>query len=209
MEIGRRIKEHRARLGLSQDELASRVYVSRQTISSWENSKTYPDVQSLLILSEVFDASVDSLIKGDVDTMTKTIEKDARTFTRLGYVMVVFLLLMLAALVWLTMQLVAWDWPVAQTVPTVLLALVLWGIAMAASVWAERIKKDHDLMTYQEVVAFMSGEDVDRDTERGRRERLIPRWMRALRAAGLTLLAMAVGAFLGYGGAALVDALVG
>lgn len=134
MEIGQRIRDHRARLGLSQDELASRVYVSRQTISSWENSKTYPDVQSLLILSEAFGASVDSLIKGDVDTMTKTIEKDARTFTRLGYVMVVFLLLMLAVLVWLTVQLVVWDWPVAQTVPTALLALVLWGIAMATSV---------------------------------------------------------------------------
>lgn len=64
-------------------------------------------------------------------------------------------------------------------------------------------------MTYQEVVAFMSGTPIDRDTERGRRERLIPRWMRALRAAGLPLLAMAVGAFLGYGGAALVDALLG
>lgn len=209
MEIGQRIRDHCARLGISQDELASRVYVSRQTISSWENGKTYPDVQSLLILSEVFDASVDSLIKGDVDTMTKTIEKDARTFRRLGGVMVAFLLLMLAVLVWLTVQLVVWDWPVAQTVPTVLLALVLWGIAMAASAWADRIKREHDLVTYQEVVAFMGGRPVDRDTERGRRERLIPRWMRVLRAVGLTLLAMAVGAFLGYGGAALVDALVG
>lgn len=36
MELGSRIKEHRAQLKLSQDELAGRIYVSRQTISSWE-----------------------------------------------------------------------------------------------------------------------------------------------------------------------------
>lgn len=40
MEIGSRIREHRSALGLSQDELAGRVYVSRQTISSWETEGT-------------------------------------------------------------------------------------------------------------------------------------------------------------------------
>ena len=53
MEIGGRIRELRAVHGMSQDDLAARVYVSRQTISSWENGKTYPDVQSLLLLSEI------------------------------------------------------------------------------------------------------------------------------------------------------------
>ena len=52
--VGGRIRELRAAHGMSQDDLAARVYVSRQTISSWENGKTYPDVQSLLLLSEIF-----------------------------------------------------------------------------------------------------------------------------------------------------------
>lgn len=209
MEIGSRIREHRSALGLSQDELAGRVYVSRQTISSWENDKTYPDVQSLLLLSEIFGTSVDSLIKGDVDTMTKTIEKDALTFKRLGFVMLVFLLLMIAALVWLSAQLVVWDWPAEQTVPTVVLAVTLWGVAMFAAAWAERIKKEHDLVTYHEILAFQMGEPIDRDTEKGRRERLIPRWMKVIRTIGLTLLAAAIGAFIGYNGAALMNALFG
>lgn len=209
MEIGSRIREHRSALGLSQDELAGRVYVSRQTISSWENDKTYPDVQSLLLLSEIFGTSVDSLIKGDVDTMTKTIEKDALTFKRLGFVMLVFLLLMIAALVWLSAQLVVWDWPAEQTVPTVVLAVTLWGVAMFAAAWADRIKKEHDLVTYHEILAFQTGEPIDRDTEKGRRERLIPRWMKVIRTIGLTLLAAAIGAFIGYNGAALMDALFG
>ena len=207
MEIGSRIRERRSALGISQDELASRVYVSRQTISSWENDKTYPDVQSLLLLSEIFGTSVDSLIKGDVDTMTKTIEKDALTFKRLGFVMLVFLLLMIAALVWLSAQLVVWDWPAEQTVPTVVLAVTLWGVAMFAATWAERIKKRHDLVTYHEILAFQMGEPIDRDTEKGRRERLIPRWMKVIRTIGLTLLAAAIGAFIGYNGAALMNAL--
>ena len=53
MQIGARIRDHRTQAGMSQDDLAMRVYVSRQTISSWENDKTYPDVQSLLLLSDL------------------------------------------------------------------------------------------------------------------------------------------------------------
>lgn len=208
MEVGRRIREQRKREGMSQDDLAARVYVSRQTISSWENDKTYPDVQSLLLLSEIFDVTVDSLVKGDVETMTTTIDNDVRTLKRLGWVMLAFLVLMLAALAWATVQMSVWDWTALQTAPTMLLAIVLWGIAMTAAVWADRIKKSHDLVTYQEVVSFWNGEPVDRDTERGRRERLVPTWMKAIRTVGFVLLAAALG-FLctGYLVPAALDAL--
>lgn len=209
MEIGHRIKSYRTQLGMSQDALAERVYVSRQTISSWENDKTYPDVQSLLILSEVFGATIDDLVKGDVEAMTKTLDSDAKTMLRLGYVMIAFLLLMILALVWVSVQLIVWDWPTEQAVPTIVLALVLWGIAMFAAVWAERLKKEHNLVTYQEVLSFMTGKDVDRATEKGRRERLIPTWMKVVRTVGTTLIAAAIGAFVGYNGAALMDLLLG
>ena len=208
MEIGARIKEHRRTAGMSQDDLAARVYVSRQTISSWENNKTYPDVQSLLLLSEIFDATVDSLIKGDVETMNATIERDSTIMKRLSYVMLGFLLLMIACLVWICVQVFAWDWALEQTVPTFVLALVLWGIAMFAATWLDRIKHDHDLITYHEILSFWNGEQVDRDTERGRRERLIPRWLKIIRAAGFMILALAIGAFLGYGGAYLANMLL-
>lgn len=209
MEVGGRIRELRAAADMSQDDLAARVYVSRQTISSWENGKTYPDVQSLLLLSEIFGASVDSLIKGDVETMNETIDRDIETMKRLSYVMLGFLLLMIAAMIWVCLQAFAWGWPLEQTVPTFVLALVLWGVAMFAACWVDRIKKSHDLVTYGEILAYWKGEAVDRDTERGRRERMIPSWMKAIRTVGMTLLAMAVGAFVGYGGAALADTLLG
>lgn len=208
MEIGARIKEHRTAAGMSQDDLAARVYVSRQTISSWENNKTYPDVQSLLLLSEIFDATVDSLIKGDVETMNETIERDSTIMKRLSYVMLGFLLLMIACLVWICVQVFAWDWALEQTVPTFVLALVLWGIAMFAAAWLDRIKRNHDLITYHEILSFWNGEQVDRGTERGRRERLIPRWLKIIRAAGFMILALAIGAFLGYGGTYLANMLL-
>ena len=153
--------------------------------------------------------TVDSLIKGDVDTMTETIDRDVQTMKCLSYVMTVFILLMVAALIWLSVQLSVWDWSLEQTVPTAVLALVLWGVAMFAGVWADRIKRDHDLITYQEILSFWHGEPVDRDTERGRRERLIPRWMRVIRTIGMALIAAAIGAFVGYWGASLAEMLFG
>lgn len=140
MEIGNRIKSLRACADMSQEDLAGRIYVSRQTIGSWENDKTYPDVQSLLLLSEIFDVTVDSLIKEDVMTMTKTIDSDVRTMKQMAWVMVVFLLLMIAAMAWLVVQMVVWDWDLAYEVPTFVLALVLWCVALCAAVQVERIK---------------------------------------------------------------------
>ena len=50
MELGNQIKSHRAALSLSQEELAEKVYVTRQTVSNWETGKSYPDIHSLLLL---------------------------------------------------------------------------------------------------------------------------------------------------------------
>lgn len=209
MEVGKRIRDERKGAGMSQDDLAARVYVSRQTISSWENDKTYPDVQSLILLSEIFGVTVDSLIKGDVETMTETIDTEVRIMKRLSYVMLGFLALMLLAVVWICVQTFAWDWPIEQTVPTFVLALVLWGIAMFAACWIDRIKKRNDLISYHEILSFWNGEDIVRDTKKRRRERLIPRWLKIVRTVGKVLIAAAIGAFLGYGGAMLADMLLG
>ena len=209
MELGSRIRAHRTEAGMSQDDLAGRIYVSRQTISSWENDKTYPDVQSLLLLSQVFGTTIDELVRGDVDTMREAVEKDVRLMKRLGYAMLGFLALVALTTVWWAYQMVAWDLTLVQTLPTVALALVLWGIALFAAGWSERIKKEHDLVTYQEILSFWNGEPVDRESERSRRERLMPRWMRLVRAVGWVVIGMAAGFFAGYGIGKLVDLLVG
>lgn len=78
MDIGNQIREHRRRLGISQDELARRLYVSRVTVSHWETSKTLPDVQSMLLLANLFGTTIDELVRGDVDEMRQMVEKDER-----------------------------------------------------------------------------------------------------------------------------------
>ena len=78
MDIGNQIRERRARLGLSQDELARKLYVSRVTISHWETGKTLPDVQSMLLLANLFDTTIDELVRGDVDEMRKMVKKSER-----------------------------------------------------------------------------------------------------------------------------------
>lgn len=78
MDIGNQIKERRQRLGLSQEELAQRLYVSRVTVSHWETSKTLPDVQSMLLLANLFGTTIDELVRGDVDEMREMVEKNER-----------------------------------------------------------------------------------------------------------------------------------
>ena len=80
MELGKQIKKYRMEQNLSQEELADKIYVSRQTISNWENDKNYPDIKSLMLLSEVFHISLDNLIKGDLRKMKKEI--DAREYSQ-------------------------------------------------------------------------------------------------------------------------------
>ena len=82
-------------MGLSQEQLAEKLYVSRQTISNWERDKTYPDVQSLLMLSILFDTSIDTLVKGDVTVMEEAVERDRK---RMGTRMLWLAVLMLALL---------------------------------------------------------------------------------------------------------------
>lgn len=65
MEIGRKLKEARLGAGLTQEQAAERLFVSRQTISNWENEKTWPDIVSVVRLSDLYSISLDELLKGD------------------------------------------------------------------------------------------------------------------------------------------------
>lgn len=73
MEIGEVIKKKRLALEMTQKELGQTLFVSRPLISKWENGKSYPDLDQLIQLSDLFDISLDELMRGD-STMVK--EKD-------------------------------------------------------------------------------------------------------------------------------------
>ena len=164
MELGKQIKKYRQEAQLSQEELAERIYVSRQTISNWENDKSYPDVNSLVLLSETFQVSLDKLIKGDIDIMKDVIQREeVEKMKHYGAVYTILLTATVISAVPLFMWLDTW-------------ALIPWGIIFAvAMVFAfkvEKVKKDNDVQTYREIVAFSEGkllDDIQKQREIGKR----------------------------------------
>lgn len=164
MELGKQIKMHRQEAHLSQEELANRVYVSRQTISNWENDKSYPDVNSLVLLSEIFQISLDKLIKGDVEVMKDVIQKEEiEKMNRYGKSYTIILIVTVVSAIPLFMWLGPW-------------AFIPWGILWAISMYfalkVEKIKNDNDVQTYKEIVAFYEGKrlgDIYKQREIGKR----------------------------------------
>lgn len=163
MELASRIKEQRALLGLSQEDLAERIFVSRQTISNWETDKTYPDVQSLLLLSNLFGVSIDSLIKGDVEEMKAVLSDQAKKMNNLSVVMLVSAGLTLA---WVfataimdMVGLVRFDM-LFMALP----AAAMFVPALVAAAMIEKIKHDNKLFTYGVIKDFMDGKTPDVDS---------------------------------------------
>lgn len=164
MELGKQIKMYRLENKLSQEELADRIYVSRQTISNWENDKSYPDINSLVLLSEVFKVSLDKLIKGDVDVMKDVIQKEeVDKMNHYGKIYTIMLIVTVVSVVPLFMWLGVW-------------ALIPWGLIWMVSLYfaskIEKIKKDNDVQTYKEIVAFSEGkllDDIHKQQEIGKR----------------------------------------
>lgn len=76
MNIGDKIKIAREENDLTQIQAAESLFVSRQTISNWENGKSLPDIVSIIRMGELYKISLDELLKGDKEMMEK-IEKDA------------------------------------------------------------------------------------------------------------------------------------
>ena len=84
MELGKHIYELRKKLNLSQEQLAERVGVSRQTISKWELGETAPDIRQAKVLSQVFNVSLDELTGND--TKEAVYEKVSNTERLAGLV---------------------------------------------------------------------------------------------------------------------------
>lgn len=153
MELGKQIKKYRNELNMSQDALAEKVYVSRQTISNWENDKSYPDVNSLVFLSEVFETSIDNLIKGDIEIMKDEVRtEDKKAFEKLGQVFAVLLLLEVISPI-----------PLAYFLKFFGIGIwvVLMGVTLYVAMLVEKKKKQFDIQTYREIIAFSEGVKLD------------------------------------------------
>ena len=170
MEIGKQIKKYRTEEKLSQDELAGKIFVSRQTVSNWENDKNYPDLKSLLLLSSLFDVSLDTLIKGDLDEMQKKIKtEDIAGFKRDGAVFTVLLIsaiLLVAPLVLIPL--------IKRSGSYIYIGIwiLLYAVTMYYAIRIEKQKKKFDIQTYKEIVAFDHNKalnQIEKNREDGKR----------------------------------------
>ncbi|CAJ1177216.1 transcriptional regulator [Companilactobacillus paralimentarius DSM 13238 = JCM 10415] len=150
MKVHEQIRKYRKQYNFSQEELADKIYVSRQTISNWENGKSYPDIENLLILSTLFHITLDELIKGDIEVMRK--ELDNHVMDVWTGVMLIFLVLGVVAGIPLTYALSWWGFGIT---------IVLLAIGMGASIKVELIKKRHNTKTFKEIMAFTENKNLN------------------------------------------------
>lgn len=74
MKLATILKQKRNELQMTQEEVAEKIHVSRQTISNWENGRNLPDINSLVLISEIYAISLDELMKRD-PRMIKQLDK--------------------------------------------------------------------------------------------------------------------------------------
>ncbi|KRO00747.1 helix-turn-helix domain-containing protein [Companilactobacillus kimchiensis] len=70
IEFSKQLKKYRTEGGITQDDLAGKLYVTRQAISKWESGESTPDLNNLVKLSDIFNVSLDSLVLG-IDNKSK------------------------------------------------------------------------------------------------------------------------------------------
>lgn len=100
MDLGGRIREARERRNLSQDELAEKMGISRQAISKWETGKSYPDIETILKLSNIFNLSLDELVKSDKIFQENLIKESRSGMSGLTILGCVFVALGVIAGIW-------------------------------------------------------------------------------------------------------------
>lgn len=154
MQIGNKIKKYRESLNLSQEELADKIFVTRQTISNWETDKNYPDIKSISLLCNLFDVSLDQFIEGDIEEMKKIIsEKEMSDYNRISIVFTIEMLVMLIS-----------AYPLLKLAK--IIGLIIWiiisTITLITALKIEKIYKKYDVRTYKEIVAFTEGKSLSK-----------------------------------------------
>ena len=171
MELSKTIRRLRAEKGWSQEALAERAYVSRQTVSNWETEKSFPDVHSLLILSDLFGISLDEMVKGDVAAMKETVKNnDIKIVSRLRPLSLCAML----ALIIIPTLLTEYGGEIGLIFGC-LLAGALSVIFFLSMHRQQQIFAEHDIQTKRELLAFLNGktlDEIEKEKEQQKRKKL-------------------------------------
>ena len=149
MNLSKQIKKYRTREQLSQEELAQKLYITRQTISNWENERSYPDIHNLLLMSVLFNVSLDDLVKGDVEIMKNEIQN--AQMNKWAISMGIFAVLGAFSI-----------GPMIRVLGTkgLLISVAFFVFSIYSANKIEKIKEKHNLKTYKEILAFQEGRNL-------------------------------------------------
>lgn len=102
MEFANNLRSTRKALNMTQQELANQLHVTRQTLSRWENNQSYPNLDTLIELSNLLAIPLDSLLKGGDNPMVTKISNDVRSKKRYQRYLIIIASVFVLALIWLT-----------------------------------------------------------------------------------------------------------
>ena len=189
MDVGERIKKYREKQNLSQDELALKIFVSRQTISNWETNKSYPDIKSLIMLSNIFNVSLDDFVKRDIEKMRKSVtQEEIKKFNKLGTIFTLELIVLVIS-----------AYPLFKL--TKYIGVIIWGIVFGITFITahkiEKMKKNNDIQTYKEIISFIDGKPLTHDEgEQERGKRIYQKIFAAILSGIITLIVCIIVAFI-------------
>lgn len=81
---------------LTQEQFAEKLYVSRQTVSNWENGKFYPDIETLILISNLFNISLDELLKSDTKVV-KDMDKKLKQHKKLIFTIILLIIILISS----------------------------------------------------------------------------------------------------------------
>ncbi|MNX39721.1 HTH-type transcriptional regulator ImmR [compost metagenome] len=107
MNIGKRIHQIRQKKNITQEQFAKDLAISRQAVSKWESNKAIPDIENLMYISNLYDVSLDELIKGDDKVGQKIVaDANAKKWHKLS---ILFFISLLAYIIWFGSQHGIWQ----------------------------------------------------------------------------------------------------
>ncbi|GEQ07076.1 XRE family transcriptional regulator [Staphylococcus gallinarum] len=149
MELSKQIQKYRKEQELSQEDLAEKIHVTRHTISNWERNKNVPDLKSLILLSQIFNTSLDNLVKGDVESMKNQVNNNL--FNNWTWIMGITSILTAISVGPSLHFLGNYGYIIV-----ILLAI----ITVYSAIKVNKYKEQNKLFTYKQILDYMNGKPV-------------------------------------------------
>ena len=139
MKFGEKLKQARTRADLTQGAVAKQIGVSRQSLSNWENDRTYPDLASVLKLSVLYGLSLDDLLREDMELRRRMEQRNENIKTWCSWLHD-FAMLLLGSTIWL-------DWLEKENLAIILGAVGILLICLVHFLLVLRLGSDGKSMT--------------------------------------------------------------